>query len=289
MDTGWPDDRFADAGGRRLRYWTAGQGSPTIVLECGLGTSLVDWAALVPALAERGRVVAYDRAGLGASDADGAPRSAGRMAEDLEVVLAAAGAEPPYLLLGHSWGGLVVRVFAHRRPEDVIGLVLVDPAHEAQFTPAMLAMNKVSYALLYALGRLRLLPLVLRRMPPATLYDEHVRAAVLEQGRRPETVRAVWREVRGIRASLADLAAARAGSGPLVLPVTVLSAGGRRSKGAVARALAKVHALHRSLVDPGGGGYHEVVAGSTHFVHLEHPDRVLAAIDRLVGAADSQT
>lgn len=288
MGRDWPIDRYADVGGRRLRYWAAGEGTPSILLECGLGTSVVDWAALLPSLATRGRVLGYDRAGLGGSDPDQAVRSAGRMVDDLDTLIDAAAMPPPYILVGHSWGGLVARLFCHRHPADVAGLVLVDPAHEEQFTSTMLALNRISYSALYALGRLRLLPKLLRRMPPVTLYDDRVRTAVLEQGARPATVRTAWWEVAGIRPSLHELAAAKSASGLLDVPVVVLSAGGHRQRGPVARALTRVHRLHASLVDEERGGYHQVVDGSSHFVHLEQPELVLAAVDHLLGISQQR-
>jgi pimeloyl-ACP methyl ester carboxylesterase len=82
-----------------------------------------------PEIAERTRVCSYDRAGFGWSDAGPMPRTAGRIAGELRTLLDRGGVAPPFLLVGHSFGGLVMRIFAHRYRTEVAGLVLVDPAH----------------------------------------------------------------------------------------------------------------------------------------------------------------
>ena len=89
----------------------------------------MSWSLVQPALARITRVCSYDRAGFGWSDAGPFPRTAGRIADELRRLLARAAVEPPFVLVGHSFGGLVVRVFTARHPRDVAGLVLVDPAH----------------------------------------------------------------------------------------------------------------------------------------------------------------
>jgi len=89
----------------------------------------VSWVFVQPAVAAFARSVAYDRAGFGWSEAGPLPRTAGRAADELRTALDGAGERPPFLLVGHSYGGLVMRIFAARYRADVAGLVLVDPAH----------------------------------------------------------------------------------------------------------------------------------------------------------------
>lgn len=121
------DTLAARVDGRRVHMVASGAGSPTIVLEAGFGSTSRTWRALQQELAASHRVVAYDRAGLGASDASPHPRTSRRVAEELREALRSAGVSPPFLLIGHSAGGLHARVFASMYPREVVGLVLVDP------------------------------------------------------------------------------------------------------------------------------------------------------------------
>ena len=121
--------RLVDAGGFRLHLHCTGTGTPSVVLEAALGGSSISWSLVQPSVARLTCVCSYDRAGFGWSDAGSMPRTAGRVADELRVVLDRGGVPPPYVLVGHSFGGLVVRIFAARHPSDVAGLVLVDPAH----------------------------------------------------------------------------------------------------------------------------------------------------------------
>jgi pimeloyl-ACP methyl ester carboxylesterase len=120
---------LVDIGGRRLRAVRAGppKARPLIVCEHGAFGCASDWAVVQDKLAARGlRSLAYDRAGLGHSDPGPSPRDGEAMARDLEALLAALGEAGPFLLVGHSMGGLMMRIFALRHPEQVVGLVLVD-------------------------------------------------------------------------------------------------------------------------------------------------------------------
>lgn len=120
---------LVDIGGRRLRVVRAGEASaePLIVLECGAFGCAADWAVVQQRLAEKGlRSLAYDRAGLGYSDPGPRPRDGRAIATDLEALLAHLGETGPLILVGHSMGGLLLRVFVGRNRERVTGVVLVD-------------------------------------------------------------------------------------------------------------------------------------------------------------------
>lgn len=127
-----PPGRLVEVGGCRLHVNPAGKGRPTVVLESGLGGMSAGWGWIQPAVAQFSRVIAYDRAGLGWSEADHGPVSALATARRLMLLLRACGAEPPYILVGHSMGGLFIRVFADLFPHEVGGMVLVDAAHPDQ-------------------------------------------------------------------------------------------------------------------------------------------------------------
>jgi pimeloyl-ACP methyl ester carboxylesterase len=128
--------RLVDVGGHRLHLHAEGpRGTgPTVVLEAGMGTPSTAWAWVQGMVADDVRVVSYDRAGIGWSDDRDGPVDPAAEVRDLRTALDAAGEEGPFVLVGHSLGGLFARTFAATYPEDTAGVVLVDPSHEDQYT-----------------------------------------------------------------------------------------------------------------------------------------------------------
>jgi pimeloyl-ACP methyl ester carboxylesterase len=122
-----------DIGGARLETRLKGSGSPTVVFETGFTGGILPYWKLQDRIAEHTRTLFYERAGLGRSDAGRQPRTAEQMARDLHSLLIAAGVTPPIILVGHSAGGIFMRVFAHDYPNDVAAMVFVDPATEASY------------------------------------------------------------------------------------------------------------------------------------------------------------
>jgi len=128
------DPGSIDLGGRRLAFNRQGDGAPTVVLEAGLATESGDWQPVADGVAAFTRVLWYDRAGRGASDPAPRPRSAAALVDDLHALLHMPGVrDGPVVLVGHSFGGLLVRLYAHRHRRDVAALVLVESMHEDQF------------------------------------------------------------------------------------------------------------------------------------------------------------
>ncbi len=120
--------RYDVGGGRRLMLHHAGTGTPAVVIEAGAGAFGLDYLSVFELCAKRTTCVLYDRAGSGWSDPVQGPRSARAIVTDLHDALGEACVEGPYLLVGHSLGGLLVRAFAQHFPDDVVGLVLIDPS-----------------------------------------------------------------------------------------------------------------------------------------------------------------
>ena len=123
-----------DVGGRRLHLDCTGTGSPTVVLENGLGSTSPNWARITADVGPTTRVCAYDRAGQGWSDDIGAPQDGVAIAADLHTLLDRAGESGPYVLVGHSAGGTYVMTFAARYPDEVAGMVLLDSMSPYEFT-----------------------------------------------------------------------------------------------------------------------------------------------------------
>jgi pimeloyl-ACP methyl ester carboxylesterase len=127
-----PPGRLVDIEDCRLHVKTAGHGTPSVVLESGLGGMSTAWGWIQPEAAKFSSVVSYDRAGLGWSGPDTAPKTAVLAARRLRALLQESGVLPPFVLVGHSMGGLLVRVFAHLFPGEVAGMVLLDAVHPDQ-------------------------------------------------------------------------------------------------------------------------------------------------------------
>jgi pimeloyl-ACP methyl ester carboxylesterase len=122
--------------GRSLHLLSMGQGSPAVVFESGLMSTVLSWGDIQAEIAKDARAVSYDRAGLGWSDPGPAPRDAGQIVNELHQLLEQAHVSPPFILVGHSFGGLTTRLFAARYPEEVAGLVLIDPVVPVEWNPA---------------------------------------------------------------------------------------------------------------------------------------------------------
>ena len=127
-----PPGRLVQIDDCRLHLQSAGHGLPSVVLESGLGGMSCAWGWIQPETAKFSRVVSYDRAGLGWSGPDPAPKTATLAARRLRALLEKSGVRPPYVLVGHSMGGLLVRVFAALYPDEVAGVVLLDAVHPDQ-------------------------------------------------------------------------------------------------------------------------------------------------------------
>jgi pimeloyl-ACP methyl ester carboxylesterase len=119
--------------GHRLHLYCVGQGAPTVVLESALGGPAILWGQVQPRLAESTRVCSYDRDGIGWSEESGRPRTAQLFAGDLHAVLLGGGETGPYVVVGHSVGGMLAMNFARLYPGDVAGMVLLDSTHPSQF------------------------------------------------------------------------------------------------------------------------------------------------------------
>ena len=248
---------FVDVGGRRLALTAAGVGSPVVVLDAGQGCAGAEWGHVVEAIAPLTRVVSYDRAGLGASDPAPPPRSTRDMVADLHALLATAATPPPYVLVGHSIGGLAARLYAHRYPRELAGLVLVDATHPDQWERWM------------------------EDVPPAET-GEHEMLTWMRQ--RPWDDPAQNPEGFDVRASIAQ---ARAVTSLGNLPLIVLMAASPRQYADVPSPLAAHMArvkpeLHRDLLRLSTNSRLVIAERSGHFIHKDQPALVIDTIRHMV-------
>lgn len=127
------DKQRIDVGGHHLYLEIAGTGGPTVIFESGMGCGAESLANLAAAVQHFTRTIIYDRAGLGQSDPAPKPRTSQDVVDDLWRLLQQAQIDGPYLLVGHSFAGLHLRLFAHQHPQVVVGLVLLDASHPDQW------------------------------------------------------------------------------------------------------------------------------------------------------------
>ncbi len=118
--------------GRTMHLYCTGEGTPAVILDSGIGGAALGWGLVQPEVAKFTRVCSYDRAGYGWSEPGPLPRTSGRIAYELHALLEAARIKGPLMLVGHSFGGGNMQVYAHRYPEEVAGMVLVESTHERQ-------------------------------------------------------------------------------------------------------------------------------------------------------------
>jgi pimeloyl-ACP methyl ester carboxylesterase len=293
--------------GRKMNIYCSGSGSPTVVFESGLTDATSAWGLVQPAIAPRTRACSYDRAGVGFSDAGNRPGSSGHIVEDLRRLLAQAAIAPPYLLVGHSYGGMNARLFAHRHPADVVGLVLVDPSHEEQsegfrkLDPRGLSPEDWRQTRAPRLQQLRecAAAAVAGFVPGSQLAtkcsyprDPHLSDAINDVHQvlvmRPGFQAAQLGEEESVFAASADeLRAARAPLGDL--PLIVLTRApfqpgpGETKEQRDARNQLWV-SLHEDLVTLSSRGSHRVVAGAGHYIQIDQPAAVTRAILDVLGA-----
>lgn len=131
-----PGKVTAKVDNRRVEYVLTGKGGATVVFENGLGATLDWWAKVVPEMAKDATTFAYNRPGYGRSDAATTPRDGQHVVDELRALLESQGLRPPYVLVGHSLGGLYMQLFARCYPDEVSALVLVDSTHPEQLKGA---------------------------------------------------------------------------------------------------------------------------------------------------------
>ncbi|MFC7866981.1 alpha/beta fold hydrolase [Streptomyces murinus] len=262
----------------------SGRVPPTVVFEAGVAADRSSWAGVQPAVARFARAIVYDRAGLGRSAPDPAGRTLARMADDLGDLLDHFG-PGPFVLVGHSAGGPIVRRAAADRPDRITGLVLVEPTDEAAdvlFSPGFRRMSRIvprGYGLLARLGLLHLLHRPLLRAAPAD-----VRAAMRREAFTPGAM-STWAETN--RTFLDELAVWRDNppdAGDFALTVVSGARAGDGMSRSI-RAAANASHAHRAAVSPRG---RQVIAErSGHYVPLTEPGLVVDEIARLVRQPDA--
>ncbi|MBP2478232.1 pimeloyl-ACP methyl ester carboxylesterase [Crossiella equi] len=271
--------------GRRLRLVVAGRGpGPLVVFEAGLSAPAASWVHTQREVSAHTRTLSYDRAGYGGSDPDPHPRTLERLADDLTAVLDLVGETEPVVLVGHSWGGPILRLFADRHPDRVAGLVFVD-ASLAEAMPARNArLARRLFQVLSVVARFGGGNMIMRISLPHGLSPE-ISESDVDIMRRDHTsvraMRAAAQEAAQILTALPVLRRLQAAGTPPV--PTVCLQGGRADRGAAEtrRVLNRVAAELMAAVPHG-----EVVVAEDagHLVPQESPGIARDTILRVVEA-----
>ena len=284
--------------GQRLDLRCTGRGEPTVLFEGGFAATSLAWYKVQPEVARRHRACSYDRAGYGFSDPGPSPRDGAATAKDLDDALRAAHITGPFVLVGHSAGGLYMRLFADRRPREIAGMVLLDPSIEHQdrrfaaaFGPGAgsLAGQRARASACLGAAERGALPsedpaLAACTPKPQPGQPPSVNAARMAEAVRPSTWRTQLSELDSLwGATSAEIDAGRAAYG--ALPMIVLTADGTYA-GAPAAARPAIEGLwrdlHREIARRSSRGEERLVAGSSHMLMLDRPDAVVQAIDEII-------
>ena len=270
-----PPGRLVDVGSHRLHIHCTGVESPSVVFESGLGGTYLDWTRVQPEVSRFARACAYDRAGYGWSEPGPEPRDARRIARELDTLLARARIPPPYVLVGHSFGGLAIRMFASRNERRAVaGLVLVDAAHEDQFQRLESAGVRVPMA---PTGRRFIIAnhgLVPSAMP------ESLKPVARRLALARKAIRTLYAEMGSLRRSAGQLGSI---GRTIDVPVVVLSRSPRPDAGEERDRVDETWLdLQRDLARTIGSSSLQVVPGSGHYIHLDRPDRIVDAIRTVV-------
>jgi pimeloyl-ACP methyl ester carboxylesterase len=290
--------QLVDVDGHRMHIRCTGSGTPTVVIDAGNACFGLEWTPIQERLAETTRVCTYDRAGYGWSDAGPSPRDGATAVAELHTLLQAASEPGPYVLVGHSLGGIHARLFTTQYPDEVAGLVLVDTAAEYTLSPEREAEMRASigfYQVMHLLtgsGLLRVLgplggegsmPETARKLPDALqetylnllLDQQQYATAIAEMTQLGETLRQTGKAMNGAH--------------PLAnRPLIVLTAGQRMAPGSTPFDDQLVPVSRESidaqstLAALSSQGEQRLIEQSGHQIHLDAPEAVIAAVHDVI-------
>jgi pimeloyl-ACP methyl ester carboxylesterase len=293
-------------GGRRLNMNCLGRGSPTVIFEQGLGAHILSWEKVAPAIASVTKTCVYDRAGEGFSDPSERPATAENVDLDLRALVRAAGIDGPVVLVGHSIGGLYATLFADEYPDDVAGLVLVDPSFAGQDLGITSPKQKQDYAEDYRqeVADLTRCITLARAAPigennPACpwsfspqrtdfqkLYLGYAFGHSYKWAEELSELQAFQSDGSGASEDEIQEERARRSFGPM--PVIVLTAGQPPAlqEGQTPEDQAREREVwrkgHDALAARSRQGKSVVVPGASHFIQIDRPDAVISAVQEVI-------
>jgi pimeloyl-ACP methyl ester carboxylesterase len=294
-----PPGKMVDIGGYKLHIDAQGKGGPTVVMEAGAGSLSLAWAQVAPEIAKTNHVITYDRAGLGWSDPSPKSRTADNIVAELHTLLAKSGEKPPYVLVGHSMGGVYMRMYAHKYPTEVKGIVLVDPGDEnlpVAAGPAVAADIQAAAKQAAAAARqqgakcatgqfadkLSLLP------PDGQLPEKAARQLQALEATEPWLWSTIAAEATSALDSWSQARAANitsVGDIPLIVLVSDQTVDLALSMPLNQEANTAWRDLQAGLVSESPRGELQIAQNSGHMIQLDQPHKVIDAIEKVVRAA----
>lgn len=287
-----PIGRMVDVGGYKLHMIDQGVGSSTVVLDSGTGCGSLDWSLVQPEIAKFARVISYDRAGYAWSDPSPLARTSANIVDELHMLLKNSGAPGPYILVGHSFGGIDVRLYASKYPDEVAGVVLVDASHEDQLEKLpeykgfmVRLLNNPSIPLfLTRIGLTRFCNYLLQKQKETGMLLGISRSLYLAQQSTTKFVHAVLSEWMVMRESYQQLkeAGGLLGDKPLV----VISRGKEDesigSQEWVNATKSSWAELQKDLVSKSSRGTQIIAAHSKHMIPHDQPEIIVGAVRSIV-------
>ena len=298
--------QLVNVGGRRINLHCMGAGGPTVILMAGLFSWSVVWYKTQPAIAQTTRVCAFDRAGYGFSDPGPRPQIISDVVDDLHAALSAGSIPGPYVLVGHSLGGIEARLYAQRWPKEVVGMVLVDtsPAAEGLVNENQPGFDEVAGRESYAADMLHCAFLVANGPldPSKPEYNDCTSATALPSDT-PAAYRSIWPQffTAYYFADKVSLMSSvythrydgvdhrRLGAMPLVVlsPEDTWGKSGTPESVWFHRSYSKVWiAMHEALAHLSSRGTHRFIKGSGHHIQLDKPQAVIDAVDDVLRQLD---
>ncbi|MBL8153010.1 MAG: alpha/beta hydrolase [Anaerolineae bacterium] len=271
-----PLGQMVDVGGYRLHINCLGTGSPTVIIDAGWGAWSLEWSGVQAEVAKTTQVCTYDRAGMGYSEAGPLPRSAEQIATELHTLLERANIAGPYVMVGHSLGGLGVRVFVHDYPAETVGVVLIEsmspgqreqpPSEIESQTPAQSSGVSLP-SLLARIGLVRVLAvqLITQNLPP------DAQPAYTAFSVTPRSIQAWTDEGTAMQESLAQADAVKSFGD---LPLIVLTGGLNQQTG--------WQAMQVELLQLSSNSRQIVVENSGHNIQIDQPEAAVATITDMV-------
>ena len=289
--------QLIDIGGRKMNIYCSGQGATTVIFDAPSGDAGWNWHRVQPEVAKHTRACVFDRAGLGFSDPAKRPNTSENVVEDLHKLLAGAGVKPPYVLVGNSLGGGNVQVYAYRYPQEVKGLVLVEPEHEDETTrldKASQGMLTKIYGMVAEQNKYCLAAATKGIKPgsddqmncagdPVKVYGPALGAVVLKSTITPAYWRTNVAEWDAIKVSDEQLRKLRRPFGDLPLVVLTRGVSPYAQPGKPQSALNKAFedenfAIQKDIAALSTRGTQRVVPGASHVIHADKPEAVVQAV-----------
>jgi pimeloyl-ACP methyl ester carboxylesterase len=291
--------QLVDIGGRRINLRCMGAGGPTVILMAGSSSWSTVWYKTQPEIAKRARVCAFDRASYGFSDPAPQPQILPDAVSDLHTALKAADVPVPYVLVGHSLGGLEARLFAERWPREVAGMVLLDTSPAAEL---LIEVNQPGYdegdsMESYTSKKLKCILLAAHGpLDPSSPEYEHCSIGPLPADT-PEALRKIWPSFFTAEHAAAQLSLISSlfthrydsadhlhlGDMPLVVLSADVGRGWSGPAGSFWRSYRKLwFAQHEALAHLSSRGVHRVIEHSGHEIQLDKPQAVVEAVDEVL-------